>query len=331
MDMTAPAEGVPGRRRLARGARAAAALLAMAPLLGGCQFSVMDPMGPIGASEKSLILFATGLMLLIVVPVIVMTLAFAWRFRASNTAAVYKPDWEHSTKIEVVVWLVPCLLIIVLAAVTWSSTHRLDPYRPIASANKPIEVDVVSLDWKWLFIYPDLHIASVNELALPVGTPVNFRITSAGVMNSFFIPQLGGQIYSMAGMQTRLSLLASKPGNYAGISANYSGDGFSDMDFTARAMSSSDFTAWVGTVRASKNALTVAALPAACAAQREGARRLLQRRSATLFHDVLNECVDGATCMDAAMRGKMTKAASGAMPGMGSMASTAPAKKSEGM
>jgi cytochrome o ubiquinol oxidase subunit 2 len=164
-----------GQSRLwhrARRAISLTALLGLMPVLGGCQIALMDPKGPIGAEEKSLILLATGLMLVVVVPVIVMTLVFAWRYRASNTSAKFTPEWEHSSKIEAVVWGVPCLIIAILAVVTWVSSHKLDPYRPIVAAAKPIEVDVVSLDWKWLFIYPDLNIASVNELAFPAGAPV---------------------------------------------------------------------------------------------------------------------------------------------------------------
>jgi cytochrome o ubiquinol oxidase subunit 2 len=159
-------------------------------------------------------------MLIVVVPVILLTLYFAWRYRASNRNATYAPNWSHSTAIEVVIWTVPTLIILFLGVLTWKTTHELDPYKPLESAVKPIDVEVVALDWKWLFIYPELGIASVNQLAIPVGTPVNFRITSDSVMNSFFIPQLGGQVYAMAGMQTRLHLIADEAGDYAGVSAN---------------------------------------------------------------------------------------------------------------
>ena len=196
-------------------------------LLGGCSFTVLDPKGQIGADERSIIVTATGLMLIVVVPVIVLTLAFAWRYRASNKASVYAPDWAHSTRIEAVVWSVPCAIVAALAVLAWTSSHKLDPYRPIASTAKPITIEVVSLDWKWLFIYPGLHMATVNQIAFPVNVPVNFHITSGSVMNSFFIPQLGGQVYAMAGMQTQLHLIADAAGSYDGISGNYSGAGFS--------------------------------------------------------------------------------------------------------
>ncbi|WP_252769525.1 ubiquinol oxidase subunit II [Ideonella oryzae] len=222
----------------------------LATLLSGCKGGILDPKGPIGADEKSLILTATFLMLLVVVPVILMTLVFAWKYRASNSAAVYTPKWAHSTKIEVVVWTIPVVIVIGLAILAWETTHKLDPYRPLDSAKTPIKVDVVALNWKWLFIYPDLGIATVNQLAFPKDTPVNFRITSDVAMNSFFIPQLGGQIYAMAGMETKLHLLANEAGSYDGMSANYSGAGFSGMKFKAIATETpEDFQAWVAKVK----------------------------------------------------------------------------------
>lgn len=177
-------------------------------LLGGCNMEILSPKGDIGAQEKTLLFTATGLMLLVVIPVIIMILTFAWKYRASNTKADYQPKWAHSTAIEVVVWTVPCIIVAILAVITWRSTHALDPYKPLVSEHKPVTIEVVSLDWKWLFIYPEYDIATVNEIAFPVDVPVNFRITSASVMNSFFIPQLGSQIYSMAGMETKLHLNA---------------------------------------------------------------------------------------------------------------------------
>ena len=221
-------------------------------------FALLDPKGPIGAEELNIILLATGLMLIVVLPVIGMTFAFAWRYRAGNKKAEYQPDWEHSNTIEAVVWIVPCLIIIALGLVTWTSTHALDPYKPIASDKAPIEVEVVSLDWKWLFIYPDLRVASVNELAFPAGTPVHFRMTSGSVMNAMFVPQLGSMVYTMAGMQTQLSLVASQAGAYEGMSSNFSGDGFSDMKFVARSMSEDDFQSWVEQARSSGNVLSSA-------------------------------------------------------------------------
>lgn len=211
--------------------------LAPALLLGGCDMTLFNPKGQVGMDERTLIITATLLMLIVVIPVIVMTLAFAWKYRASNTQAEYKPDWHHSNRIEAVVWLVPCVIIAILGWITWESTHKLDPYRPLDSEVKPVTIQAVSLDWKWLFIYPEQGIATVNEIAFPKDTPVNFQITSDSVMNSFFIPQLGSQIYSMAGMMTKLHLIANEEGVFDGISANYSGGGFSGMRFKAIATS----------------------------------------------------------------------------------------------
>ncbi|WP_434630325.1 ubiquinol oxidase subunit II [Chromobacterium sp. CV08] len=225
-------------------------------LLSGCQGGILDPKGPVAADQKSLIITATALMLLVVIPVIVMTLYFAWKYRASNTDAAYEPKWSHSTKIEIVVWLIPCIIIAFLATLTWKSTHKLDPYRPLDSAVKPVQVQVVALNWKWLFIYPEQQIASVNELVFPSNVPVSFKITSDAAMNSFFIPQLGGQIYAMAGMQTQLHLLAEEPGTYKGFSSNYSGAGFSGMKFNAIATKTpAEFEAWVAKVKASGKTL----------------------------------------------------------------------------
>lgn len=188
--------------------------LGAALLLSGCQWVVLDPKGPIGLQERSIIITATVLMLLVVVPVIALILIFAWRYRASNEKADYRPDWSHSNTIEAVVWLIPCLIIAALGVITWRSSHTLDPYRPLDSKVRPLRIDAVALDWKWLFIYPDQRVATVNEVAFPANVPVEFHITSATVMNAFFIPQLGSQIYAMAGMQTELHLLANEPGTY---------------------------------------------------------------------------------------------------------------------
>jgi cytochrome o ubiquinol oxidase subunit II len=228
-----------------------AAMAAAAVLLSGCNYALLDPKGPIGEAERNLILLAVGLMLLVVVPAIVMALVFAWRYRASNTKATYAPDWSHSRAIEVVVWTVPVLIILVLGVVTWVETHRLDPRQPIDPGTRPLEVQVVSLDWKWLFIYPEYGVASVNELAMPVGRPVHFSLTSSGVMNAFFIPRLGSQIYTMAGMQTQLNLRADHAGTYDGISANYSGRGFAEMGFKVRALDAAGLAAWVARAKTS--------------------------------------------------------------------------------
>jgi len=229
--------------------------LAAAALLSGCKAALLEPAGRVAADEKQLIITATLLMLIVVIPVILLTLYFAWKYRASNTEATYTPNWSYSHRIEAVVWGIPIAIIAVLGVLTWKTTHELDPYKPLESSVKPITIEVVSLDWKWLFIYPDQHIATVNEIQFPAGTPVNFKITSDTVMNVFFIPQLGSQIYAMAGMQTQVNLIADQPGVYDGLSTNFSGAGFPDMKFTATAGTQAEFDAWVAKVKASGNRL----------------------------------------------------------------------------
>ncbi|MFM0500690.1 ubiquinol oxidase subunit II [Paraburkholderia caffeinilytica] len=267
---------------------------ALTTCLSGCgNLDVLDPKGSIGAAEKSLIGTATFTMLIVVVPVILMTLWFAWRYRASNRRAKYAPKWAHSTAIEVVIWTVPSIIILCLGILTWKTTHELDPYKPIESAVKPINVEVVALDWKWLFIYPDLGIASVNQLAFPVGTPVNFMITSDSVMNSFFIPQLGSQIYAMAGMQTQLHLIADHTGDYAGVSANYSGRGFSDMKFRALATNPEQFNAWVEKVKASSGRLGMDEYSTVAQPSEKEPVRYFSSVDPKLFHNIIAKYNNG--------------------------------------
>jgi cytochrome o ubiquinol oxidase subunit II len=239
-----------------------AAVLALGACVAGCQTSVLDPRGPIGAQEKTILLNALAIMLAIVIPTIIATLAFAWWFRASNTKARYRPDFAYSGRIELIVWSIPVLVILFLGGVTWIGSHQLDPARPIASRVAPVEVQVVALDWKWLFLYPAQGVASVNELVIPAGTPVHFSITSASVMNAFFVPQLGGQIYAMNGMVTHLSLQADKPGLYHGLSSHFSGDGFSDMGFAVRAVPPDAFAIWAASARTSGPSLDAKAYAA---------------------------------------------------------------------
>jgi cytochrome o ubiquinol oxidase subunit 2 len=201
---------------------------------------------------------ALALMLLVVVPVIGLTLYFGWRYRASNPRARYAPTWAHSTRIEVVVWAVPCVIVAILAVLIWRTTQTLDPYRPLESNVKPLRVQVVALNWKWLFIYPDYGIATIDQLEIPVGTPIDFELTAQSLMNSFFIPRLGSQVYAMAGMRTQLHLIADQAGNYHGMSAAFSGEGFSDMHFDTVAMSRADFDAWVHAARRAPRAMDAA-------------------------------------------------------------------------
>lgn len=219
-------------------------------LLDGCAPGVLDPAGPVAAGDRIVLLNALTIMLAIVVPTILATFAFAWWFRAGNTKATYRPDWAYSGRLELLVWSVPALVVIFLGGVGWIGSHDLDPSKSIASKIAPIRVDVVALDWKWLFIYPDQGIASVNRVVAPVGVPVSFRITSATVMNSLFVPQLGGQIYAMAGMETKLNLRADAAGRYRGLSAHYSGKGFPGMTFDMDAVSTEQFAGWVAGARA---------------------------------------------------------------------------------
>ncbi|MXP51369.1 ubiquinol oxidase subunit II [Pantoea sp. SoEX] len=207
--------------------------ISCATLLSGCESALLNPKGQIALQQRSLILTAFCLMLIVVIPAIVMTILFAWKYRESNVNAKYSPNWSHSNKIEAIVWTIPIIIVIFLSILSWKSTHELEPRKPIASNVRPIEIDVVALDWKWLFIYPKQGFATINQIAFPVNTPILFKITSNSVMNSFFIPQLGSQIYAMAGMETQLNLIANYPGIYNGISSNFSGQGFSDMKFKA--------------------------------------------------------------------------------------------------
>jgi cytochrome o ubiquinol oxidase subunit 2 len=223
--------------------------------LGGCSQGILDPQGPIAAAERLLLINSTAIMLVVVIPVIVATLAFAWWYRASNTRATRSLDESYEGRLEFVVWSIPALTVILLGGVIWISAHQLDPRVPIAAKSDPLRVDVVALDWKWLFIYPDQGVAAVNQLVIPAGTPIEFRLTSATVMNSFFVPQLGSQIYTMGGMTTHLHLLADKPGEYPGLSANYSGDGFSEMRFVVKSVSPGDFNAWLAQARGAGSAL----------------------------------------------------------------------------
>ena len=232
-----------------------ASLLAATVLLSSCHKGVLDPHGPVGAAERLMLYDATAIMLAVIGPVILLTLGFAWWFRSGNRRARYRPDWEYSPRIEVIIWAIPALVILFLGGIAWVGSHDLDPPRALQSSTEPLEVQVVSLDWKWLFIYPDAGVASVNKLVLPVGTPVRFHMTSASVMNSFFIPQLGSQIYTMAGMTTHVNLQADERGTYQGLSAQFSGEGFSDMRFEVDAVPTEDFQAWVGDVRTKSGVL----------------------------------------------------------------------------
>ncbi|MCW6506498.1 ubiquinol oxidase subunit II [Lichenifustis flavocetrariae] len=241
------------RGALAWSTRITAGLLGF--LLAGCQARVLDPQGPVGVAERMILLNALAIMLCIVVPLIVAVLGFAWWFRTGNPKARRLPEWSFSGQIEIVTWSVPLMAIMFLGGIAWFGSHELDPGKPLSSEKKPLDVQVVSLDWKWLFILPDQKVASINSLVVPVGTPVRFALTSASVMNAFFIPRLGSMIYTMNGMVQKLNLQADHEGTYDGLSSHFSGDGFPGMHFTVRAVPQAEFDAWVEAARGSGPAL----------------------------------------------------------------------------
>ena len=220
-------------------------------LLTGCEPGIWSPAGPIAAGEKTMTLNALVIMLCIILPVIVLTIVFGWWFRAGNKRARYQPDFTYSGRLELLIWAVPALIVIFIGGIGWIGSHQYDPPKPLVSSVEPINVNVVALDWKWLFIYPDQGVASINRLVIPAGTPVSFRITSATVMNSFMIPQLGGQIYAMSGMTAKLHLMADRPGRYRGLSAHYSGRGFPGMAFMTDAVPRAQFANWVSNTKGS--------------------------------------------------------------------------------
>ena len=239
-------------------------LLPLLALCAGCNMVVLHPAGDVALQQRDLVVISTVLMLLIIVPVMVLIVVFAWRYRSSNRDATYAPHFDHSTALELVIWSVPLLIIIALGAVTWISTHTLDPYRKLDRLSaahrvdpsvKPLKVQVVALDWKWLFIYPDYGFATVNELAAPVDVPIDFQITASSVMNAFYVPALAGMIYAMPAMETQLHAVINQPGSYEGFSANYSGAGFSDMHFRFYGKSQAEFEQWVAQVKAGGGSL----------------------------------------------------------------------------
>lgn len=286
-----------------RRATAPVSLLSGVLCLTGCNTVVMKPHGDIAAQQAQLIVTSTLLMLLIIVPVIALTLFFAYRYRQSNKAATYTPDWDHSTRLELVIWGAPLLIIIALGAITWISTHKLDPYRPLDRLDaqravpadvKPLVVEVVALDWKWLFVYPEQGIATVNELAAPVDRPIEFRITASSVMNAFYVPELAGMVYAMPGMETKLHAVINHPGTFEGLSANYSGAGFSDMRFAFLGLSNEGFERWVEANRKQGAAALdrAAYLQLEQPSKAEPVRRYAKVEEG-LYGAILNRCVDG--------------------------------------
>ncbi|MDE1895181.1 MAG: ubiquinol oxidase subunit II [Pseudomonadota bacterium] len=308
-------------------------------MLSGCNLVLLHPAGDVARQQSDLMIASVILMCLIIVPVLIATAVIAWRYRAANKNAEYDPEWDHSTQLELVVWAAPLLIIIVLGAMTWIGTHQLDPYRsltrieagqPVPADVKPLEVEVVSLNWKWLFFYPQYGIATVNELAAPVNTPIHFKLTSTETMNAFFVPSLAGMIYTMPGMETVLNAVINKPGDFDGFSSNYSGHGFTDMRFRFHGLSPQDFSRWVAGVRADGSDLDTAVFDRLNQPSRAEPVHHYARFDADLFHRILNQCVDpGQMCMDKMMaidagghaaRGNSTEDAMSGAPSM-----TAPA------
>jgi cytochrome o ubiquinol oxidase subunit 2 len=237
----------------------AISITSAAVLMASCNEGVLDPQGPVGRAERVILYDATAIMLAVVIPVIVFTLVFVWWFRARNARARYRPEWEYSGRIEMIIWSIPALIILFLGGIAWTGSHDLDPPRPLAESTAPLDIEVISLDWRWLFIYPHEGIASLNRLVVPAGVPLRFRLTSTTVMNSFFVPQLGSQIYTMPNMVTRLNLQADHPGTFEGLSAQFSGDGFSDMRFDLVSTEADAFKQWVNTAKTQGGVLDASA------------------------------------------------------------------------
>jgi cytochrome o ubiquinol oxidase subunit II len=275
-----------------------ALVLVIAAALGGCSQGILnqgilDPQGPIATAQRLLLINSTAIMLVVVIPVIVATLAFAWWYRSSNTRAGRGTDEAFEGRIEFVVWSIPALTVILLGGVIWIGSHQLDPRAPIPATSQPVRVDVVALDWKWLFIYPDQGVAAVNQLVIPAGAPVAFRLTSATVMNSFFVPQLGSQIYAMGGMTTHLNLLADKPGEDQGFSANFSGDGFSEMRFVVKSVPAADFNAWLEQARGAGSALDEAGYAALAKPSKAVPPTTYRSVEPKLFERIIDQTVAG--------------------------------------
>jgi cytochrome o ubiquinol oxidase subunit 2 len=271
-----------------------AILLILATTLGGCSEGILDPKGPIATAERLLLINSTAIMLVVVIPVILATLGFAWWYRSSNRRASRSSSENYEGRVEFVIWSIPALIVILLSGVIWIGSHQLDPRTPITGKGDPLRVEIVALDWKWLFIYPDQGVAAVNELVIPAGTPVSFRLTSATVMNSFFIPQLGSQIYAMGGMATRLHLLADAPGEYPGFSSMFSGDGFSDMRFIAKAVPATDFEAWIKEAREAGSALDAAGYAALAKPSAAVPPKTFAPVETNLFEHIIDQTISGA-------------------------------------
>jgi cytochrome o ubiquinol oxidase subunit 2 len=301
--------------------------LVLVPLLaslGGCARDVLNPAGDIALQQRNLIYDSVALMLLIIIPVLVLIVVFAWRYRSSNRDAVYDPNFDHSTSLELVIWSAPLLIIIALGALTWSNTHLLDPFRPLdrIAPGKPVDpgaktlrVEVVAMDWKWLFIYPDEGVATVNELVLPINRQVRFDMTSTNMMNTFYAPTLAGMIYTMPGMQSTLHAVLNRPGDYQGLSANYSGAGFSDMRFRLRGVDDKSFSTWLASVRETGKPLQTDTYLELAKPSEKTPVTYFGSVSSDLYRRILNRCVaPGTPCMPAVMAADRAKDARGDHP-----------------
>lgn len=264
-------------------------LYTLTSFLSGCSsLVVLHPKGEVGLSERELIIIAVALMLIVVIPAILMTLIFAWRFRSSNKNAKYIPHW-YSKKVEMGIWVIPAIITVIIAIITWDYSHKLDPYQPLKSDTKPLVIQVISLDWKWLFIYPEQQIATINHIVIPAGVPIRFYITSDQVMNSFFIPQLGSQIMTMPGMKTQLNLMANQNGSYQGMSANFSGEGFNGMNFTVDAVSPAKFQEWLNIVKQSANKIDYASYKMIAKPSSNNPVAYFSSAEPGLFDEIVNE------------------------------------------
>lgn len=288
--------------------RAVLLLIAMG-LLSGCDLVLLNPAGDVASQQGDLIIYATIMMMLIIGPVMAMTVFFAWNYRSSNTKARYEPEWGHSISLEIVIWAVPLAIIIVLAGLTWVATHRLDPYADLTRISEtqdidpnvaPLEVQVVALDWKWLFIYPEQGVASVGEVAVIKDRPVEFKLTSSTVMNAFYIPDMAGMIYAMAGMETELNAVLNETGRYEGFAANYNGAGFSHMRFEVQSLDDqAAFDAWIDTVRANETTLSDATFNALAKPSIFEDVSYFGALQDGVYDRILNMCtVEGTLCLD---------------------------------
>ena len=283
--------------------------------LSGCHAIILNPPGDVARQQSHTMVVSTLIIALIIVPVLVAVAVIAWRYRASNKKARYDPEWEHSTQLELVVWSVPLVIVIAIGAISWIGTHRLDPYRsldriapgqPVTASTPTLEVEAVSLRWKWLFFYPQYGIATVNELAAPINVPIHFKLTSDPMMDSFFIPALAGQVYTMAGMQTILNGVMSTPGRYKGFSSNFSGMGFTDMRFSFYAMQPTKFKLWVKKVRTQGSRLDRQEYNKLYQPERHSPIRYYAAFQPDLYDRILNMCVNpGQMCMSDMMAADM--------------------------